>query len=31
MTARAARLGGHIDLTSAPDVGTLVEISLPIR
>jgi signal transduction histidine kinase len=31
MTARAARLGGHIDLTSAPYVGTLVEISLPIR
>jgi signal transduction histidine kinase len=30
MTARAARHGGHIDLTSAPDVGTLVEIRFPI-
>jgi signal transduction histidine kinase len=30
MTARAKGLGGHLDLTSAPDVGTLVEISFPM-
>jgi signal transduction histidine kinase len=30
MTARAARLGGHIDLTSAAGVGTMVAISIPI-
>jgi signal transduction histidine kinase len=30
MAARAAGLGGHLDMSSAPDVGTLVEISFPI-
>jgi signal transduction histidine kinase len=30
LTARAARLGGHVDLTSAADVGTMVAISIPI-
>jgi signal transduction histidine kinase len=30
MTGRAARLGGHLDVSSAPDVGTRVEISVPI-
>lgn len=30
MTARAAGLGGHVDLSSAPGVGTLIEISFPV-
>jgi signal transduction histidine kinase len=30
MSARAARLGGQLDLTSTPDQGTVIEISFPI-